>query len=171
MCFATSSLISHIQKYYCTKIWSPELLDSDIKTNAERNSEALRSYFNCRHWLWRHNKENVAQKYIWNIGLNYFILLVSRIWIIQALNLISLDFRQVWNLYYTQNIDERKLNTAVSNESFATLANLEICYTCYSNVWLTVHRNSVWIRKTNHMSLFYSLFLFYNSWRVVDRAT
>ena len=25
---------------------------------------------------------------------------------------------------------------------------------CKSDVWLTVHRNSVWIKKTNQMSLF-----------------
>ena len=35
-------------------------------------------------------------------------------------------------------------------------------YRCKSDVWLTVHRNSVWIRKTNWMSLLcYPLFLFY----------
>ena len=29
-----------------------------------------------------------------------------------------------------------------------------------SDVWLTVRRNSVWIRRSNWMSLLYSLFLF-----------
>ena len=28
------------------------------------------------------------------------------------------------------------------------------CWEACSDVWLTVHRNSVWIRKTNYMSLF-----------------
>ena len=39
--------------------------------------------------------------------------------------------------------------------------NQEVKILCSSDVWLTVHRNSVWIRKTNQMSFVYSLFLFY----------
>ena len=38
----------------------------------------------------------------------------------------------------------------------------EVCNSpkCISDVWLTVYRDSVWIRKTNYISLLYSLFLF-----------
>ena len=28
-------------------------------------------------------------------------------------------------------------------------ADVEICHVCKSDVWLTVHRNSVWVRKSN----------------------
>ena len=40
------------------------------------------------------------------------------------------------------------------------LLNISCYLMCKFVVWLTVHRNSVWIRKTNWMSLLYSLFLF-----------
>ena len=52
------------------------------------------------------------------------------------------------------------LNTYYNEEEFVIsgisvpVRNMYLTLMCGSDVWLTVHRNSVWVRKTNKMSLF-----------------
>ena len=56
---------------------------------------------------------------------------------------------------YRFSCDSKNINAPVL-QSFPTFYVPKV----KSDVWLTVHRNSVWIRKTNYMSLFVLFFLF-----------